>query len=138
MSIISTSELPELYQVHMRKRKNRKLMGANVGTTCVDGSKLGNEHAHAHISGRGYRAKYKGWICFRPKHWENESTRIHELAHILTGEGHTIRWRAKFVELGGNPADDWSYQRWELAKRRALHAFDDNAAPGLAELLVLR
>ncbi len=132
MPIIPTSDMPTLYQPYARMRgKRRKLMGVHVGPNCIDGSRLGSEHAHAHTD---KRRKYYGWICFRQKYWPVEKTQIHELAHILTGDGHTARWRAKYVELGGDPKADWSYQRWEakLIRRRAIAASE---APAIAALL---
>lgn len=59
-------------------------------TTCID--------AHAHT-----RGIYKGWICFQmPAYFhepEYEGLRMHELARITTGEGHTDRWRAEMIRL---------------------------------------
>src|SRR5687768_9649800 len=47
--------------------------------------KNGKAYAHAHIKG-----DHKGWVCFQlPEYLENEYIRMHELAHILTGEAHT-------------------------------------------------
>lgn len=72
---------------------------------CVDTRQPGNISkrcsalAHAHISGRN-----KGWVCFQlpeyyhdPKHrW----VRMHELAHIMSGQGHTDKWREAMMKLG--------------------------------------
>ena len=60
--------------------------------------------AHAHTSDKD---THKGWICIRSprklykKNGEPSMLMIHELAHILTGEGHTDKWREKVRELGG-------------------------------------
>lgn len=54
------------------------------------------ESAHAHING-----PYVGWVCFQmPSDLNNKHLRMHELAHILTGQGHTDAWRRKMIELG--------------------------------------
>lgn len=50
--------------------------------------------AHAHPKER--------IICFRSDKWLHVEELIkHELAHILTGVGHTDKWREKVLELGG-------------------------------------
>lgn len=55
-----------------------------------------SEHAaHAHMGGR-----YKGYICFRTlENFRKETTCKHELAHVITAEGHTKVWAEKYVEL---------------------------------------
>lgn len=53
--------------------------------------------AHAHTTG-----DYKDWICvLSAKRLTADLLLIHELAHILTECGHTDKWRAKVLELGG-------------------------------------
>lgn len=50
--------------------------------------------AHAHTADR--------IICFRSDKWINRVELLaHELAHVLTGAGHTDKWRGKVLELGG-------------------------------------
>lgn len=50
--------------------------------------------AHAH-------AKEK-IICFRSTKWIGcEYLLIHEIAHVLTGHGHTDKWRKEVLSLGG-------------------------------------
>lgn len=34
---------------------------------------------------------------------EVQETMFHEIAHALTGEGHTRRWRWQYAAIGGNP-----------------------------------
>jgi len=52
-------------------------------------------HAHTH-------APFKGWLCFRrADRLQCRELVIHELAHLVTGEGHTDNWRACVVRLGG-------------------------------------
>jgi len=54
--------------------------------------------AHAHTFGNDYQ----GWICFlSAKRLSSKELCIHEAAHIITGEGHTDKWREKVKELGG-------------------------------------
>lgn len=59
--------------------------------------------AHAHTS---KSSEYHGWICVRSaKRLYTSGGRpsqimLHELAHIVTGQGHTDKWRAKAKELG--------------------------------------
>lgn len=59
--------------------------------------------AHAHIDPTD---EHLGWICVRS--WRRLHTAagrpsqimLHELAHLLTGQGHTDKWRAAARELG--------------------------------------
>lgn len=53
--------------------------------------------AHSHIND-----SYKGWICYLSSKWLHvPEIALHELAHILTGHGHTDKWRKKLLEIGG-------------------------------------
>lgn len=53
--------------------------------------------AHAHTSGDRF-----GWICIRGwKRLYQRGLMLHELAHVLTRQGHTDEWRACLRELGG-------------------------------------
>jgi hypothetical protein len=53
--------------------------------------------AHAHYTGR-----YFGWICVRrADRVDDRELMLHELAHILTEQGHTPAWRTRVLELGG-------------------------------------
>jgi len=81
------------------------LVGVFVGG-CVargDGSSF-RACAHAHVH-KG--DKNLGWICVRSQRrlytrpGQPSMLMIHELAHILTGQGHTDTWRDKVRELGG-------------------------------------
>ncbi len=57
--------------------------------------------------GSKFRAKahahYKtGWICFRSDKWLGDRMLIlHELAHLISGQGHNDRWRKVLLEIGG-------------------------------------
>jgi hypothetical protein len=67
-------------------------VGKGPGTRHLRGS------AHAHTSG-----PHAGWICFRtPIALESRHVRLHELAHVLTRQGHTKRWRQQLLALGGS------------------------------------
>lgn len=74
------------------------VIGVYVGG-CVKtglGSLGGNAHAHAFEDD-----SHRGWVCFQhPDNLKNERTRMHELAHIRTGHGHTDKWRAEMARLG--------------------------------------
>ena len=53
--------------------------------------------AHAHIKGN-----YKGWICFRSaKRLKQKWIVIHELAHVITGHGHSKKFYQCVRRLGG-------------------------------------
>lgn len=53
--------------------------------------------AHAHTSGA-----FRGWICFLShKRLKERLICLHELAHIVTREGHTKRWREYLLQIGG-------------------------------------
>lgn len=72
---------------------------------CVDrgdGSSF-RRKAHAHTSGQN-----QGWICVRGmKNLESKNLMLHEVAHILTLQGHTIKWMKKYVEIGGDINSDY-------------------------------
>lgn len=68
------------------------------------------EDAHAHT--HGSRA---GWICFQlPEYFrspESHHLRMHELAHIMTGEGHTDGWRKALEALGEEVPPRYHHRR---------------------------
>jgi len=93
-------------------RHAEPLAGVYVGG-CVErgaGSSF-RKMAHAHIAG-----KWKGWICVRSakrlytSNGEASTLMRHELAHILTGQGHTDAWR-KCVRLLGGKVNSWEKKR---------------------------
>jgi hypothetical protein len=64
--------------------------------------------AHAHIvryrSGKlkGQLTPYGGWICFRgAKRLNQKSIMMHELAHIITNEGHSKKFYQCVRRMGG-------------------------------------
>jgi hypothetical protein len=75
-----------------------ELRGVFVGG-CVErgvGSKF-RAKAHAHTAG-----PFRGWICFRGSRWLHvRMLWLHELAHVVTREGHTRRWREYLLAIGG-------------------------------------
>lgn len=52
--------------------------------------------AHAHTEGR-----YADYLCFRGQNLHKPMLVLHELAHLLQPGGHTDKWRAKLLEIGG-------------------------------------
>lgn len=91
-----------------------------------DGSKF-RAKAHTHTKG----SPHHGWICFRSTKWlQCKELLIHELAHALTNDGHTDKWRKKVLELGGTikevPGIMRSYEkkiRYASGPRNISHAF---------------
>lgn len=78
--------------------RHPKVQGVFVGG-CVDrGIGYRFRHmAHAHIVG-----PYLGWICFRSgRHVDRRELLLHELAHVVTQEGHTRTWREYLLAIGG-------------------------------------
>lgn len=60
--------------------------------------------AHAHT---GKLDENRGWICLRgPKNLKSKNLMYHEAAHIITGQGHTLTWMKKYVEIGGRIDSD--------------------------------
>lgn len=53
--------------------------------------------AHSHTTG-----DHAGWICFlSAKRLLCRELFLHEIAHVLTGEGHTDKWRERLLQIGG-------------------------------------
>ncbi len=59
--------------------------------------------AHAHfVKYKGKYQKYGGWICIRSmKRAYDQNLLKHELAHIITGQGHTKKFYQCVRRLGG-------------------------------------
>jgi len=106
--IIKAKDWPECLKGHP------KLRGIYVGG-CVErgqGSSF-RAKAHAHFKGQSF-----GWICIRKASRINDTDlMIHELAHILTEQGHTPTWRARVVELGGTLQPTESLRSYEGATK---------------------
>lgn len=74
------------------------VIGVYVGGCVQTGLGSIKANSHAHIN-KG--ESHRGWVCFQhPDNLRNEGTRMHELAHIRTGQGHTDKWRAEMARLG--------------------------------------
>ena len=74
-----------------------EVRGVAIGGCGSTGRRLGRNHAHAHTHGES-----RGWICFRSGvTFQERTTRLHELAHVVTREGHTKRWREFLLQIGG-------------------------------------
>lgn len=70
--------------------------------------------AHAHTSG-----PYKGWLCFlSAARLSDNALVIHELAHILSGKGHTNEWRQMVVNLGGTLSETDSLKDYHARAKR--------------------
>ena len=77
--------------------RHPEVKGVCVGGCAATGKRLGRLHAHAHTHGA-----HRGFICFRSAQTLAEvTTRKHELAHVVTREGHTKRWREFLLQIGG-------------------------------------
>lgn len=79
------------------------LQRPEIKGVCVRGcisnhNNIKHEIAHAHLEG-----DCKGWLCFHYKEGlSNKFVCLHELAHILTKQGHTAKWRETLLDLGGS------------------------------------
>jgi hypothetical protein len=92
--VVSLGRLPKLAWLV----NHPELRGVFVGGCVARG--IGSKfHAKAHAHHRG---AFRGWICFRSSLWLNvREIWLHELAHVVTREGHTDRWRAFLLQIGG-------------------------------------
>ncbi len=71
--------------------------GVAVGG-CTNGRRISRHYAHTHTTGF-----YKGWICFaKTSDLENPDLVKHELAHLISGQGHTKKFREVLRDLGGD------------------------------------
>lgn len=75
-----------------------EVRGVFVGGCCARG--VGSRfRAKAHAHTQGLR---RGWICFlSARRLSERALCLHELAHIVTREGHTNRWREYLLQIGG-------------------------------------
>jgi hypothetical protein len=78
--------------------RHPEMRGLYVGGCVVRG--IGSRFrakAHAHTE-----EPWRGWICMMSGKWAGCSLLLkHELAHIVTREGHTNRWRDYLLQIGG-------------------------------------
>ncbi len=75
-----------------------EIKGVFVGGCVERGLGYGlRSKAHAHIVG-----DHRGWICFQSKKWLHvRELWLHELAHIVTRQGHTNQFRKFLLQIGG-------------------------------------
>lgn len=111
MPILPREQWPECF------KKSFAVKGVFVGG-CVhrgDGSSF-RHMAHAH-NDKGDR--YEGWICYRsPKRLGEEQLAIHELAHLVSGQGHTPLFWQTIIKLGGSLEHEWLYHHLEERRRK--------------------
>lgn len=81
------------------KELDHPLVKGVFANGCVergDGSRF-RRKAHSHIKG-----KFEGWICFlSAKRLSEKMLILHELAHIISKQGHTDKFRKILLEIGG-------------------------------------
>lgn len=71
------------------------------------------ESAHTHID---MGDQHKRWICFKSTvELRDREIGLHELAHVLTGERHTKRFRDMLVQLGGT-LTEYDFGGWHSAR----------------------
>ena len=75
------------------------IRGVQVGECVETGKPLDlDEFGHAHIG-----LAYQGHICVSSKYYlRSKAVILHEVAHVLTLEVHTDRWRRTLLEIGGS------------------------------------
>ena len=75
-----------------------EVRGVFVGG-CVERGVGSRFRAKAHAHTHGPRL---GWICFlSAARLTSRELCLHELAHVITREGHTARWREFLLQIGG-------------------------------------
>lgn len=79
--------------------------GVFVGGCVARGDGSGfRRQAHAHHPD----GRFAGWICIRsPRRIGERSLILHELAHVVSGEGHSDAFRRALVALGGTLEPQW-------------------------------
>jgi hypothetical protein len=110
---------------------HEQLAGIFVGG-CVDrgvGSSF-RAQAHAHIEG-----PHLGWICIRGwRRFHNKSLLLHELAHVVSGQGHTDKWREMLRALGGRvPAHHKKKRRIRKPCACGRHRFGNDGSTWFVE-----
>lgn len=86
------------YDERPQELRRSEVSGVFAGG-CVVGGEGSRFRAKAHTHTEG---KFNGWVCFlSPKRLACRELVLHELAHVLTTEGHTDNWRKKLIEIGG-------------------------------------
>lgn len=120
MRELPQSEWPALLHEHY------SVAGVFVGG-CVDGRKSFRAKAHAHTTN-----EHRGWLCFRSEaRLSDNALVIHELAHILTGEGHTNTWRQMVLNLGGTLDETEALRDYHARARRGNPKYSGERKPHL-------
>jgi hypothetical protein len=92
-----------------------EVIGVFVGG-CIIGEFVDSHLAHAHTD---LENPAQGWICFKDEIYLNHvNICLHELAHILTNQGHTDVWRKKLLEIGGTLDGDVHIQHYYKKPRK--------------------
>ena len=71
--------------------------GLSIGRCVSNTPGLHRFMAHSHQERR-----FKGWICADSAEDATDLILLHELAHLISADGHTKRWRRKFIELAAD------------------------------------
>ena len=96
--------MPEIRFKHFDKYRDQGILRGVFLAGCVDrgdGSSF-RRKAHAHTGGNN-----KGWICVRSRHrlmgtsGKPSLLMWHELAHLISRQGHTAKWRDTMRQLCG-------------------------------------
>lgn len=96
--------MPEIKFKHFDEYRNKSILKGVFLGGCIergDGSSF-RARAHAHIVG-----DRQGWICVRgrkrlmTKTGKPSNTMLHELAHLISLQGHTDKFREVLRSLGG-------------------------------------
>src|SRR5262245_38258019 len=107
-------------------QRSHALKGVFVGG-CVERGVGSSFRAKAHAQSHG---PYRGWICVRKaERLADDMLMIHELAHVVTGQGHTDTWRRKVLELGGTLDATASLRSYQKGACSRVHEL---AQPGVA------
>jgi hypothetical protein len=115
------------------KPYSKQIKGISVGS-CVckvyDSHDIGKtDHAHAHLKPRleseRKEGPWAGWLCVRSlTALNNKPLMLHELAHLLTNEGHNDKWRRKLLKIGGTlKATGGRYPMFSYKKRNTRPAW---------------
>jgi hypothetical protein len=90
MRVLDISEWP-------KELKHYLVKGVFVGG-CVKTKSRFRALAHAHC----HPGEHSGWICIlSEKRLTEKHLLLHELAHLISGTGHTDKWRKVLLSIGG-------------------------------------
>lgn len=135
MPKVPLNDIPAILKPYMVGRgKQRKLKGIFV-RGCIErgtGSSF-RRRAHAHIVKSD---PYRGWICVRAE-WRlsEEQLMLHELAHILTNQGHTDKWRETAESLGYKTRW-WESKEYFYCRRKGFRPYGEDEVANCYETLL--